>query len=300
MSDAPERFGSIEQFAEIEHAQQASAAKRCGVDRIRAGQRAGMGGGRLGSRRLAAGLDHDDRFDPGGSPRGRHELAGILDRLDIKQDRARRSIEREIVEQIAKIDVELVTDRCDRGKPNVPLRGPVDHACRDRAGLGNQREFAGHRHTGREARIQVLSRHQHTQTIGTDKPQSFGARCLFAGLGDGTRAMAEPGRDDDCGGRAHPGGLCHHVGHRGRRSRDDDQIGSLRQLRQIPDRLQSFDLTVLRVDEPQGARPPGAAQIVEDRAANRFFPRARADQRDRTGSEQAIEAIGRHDGDHVA
>ena len=111
--------------------------------------------------------------------------------------------------------------------------------------------------------------------------------------------MAEPGRDDDCGGRAHLGRLCHHVRHRGRRSRDDDQIGRPRKLRQIPEGMQAFDLMVLRVDEPQGAGPPGAAQIVEDRPADRFFPRARADQRDRTGNEQAIKAIGRHDSDHV-
>ena len=52
--DAAERLGAVEQLAQIRHAQHAGAAERRVIDRVRAGQRAGMGRGRLGALRHAA------------------------------------------------------------------------------------------------------------------------------------------------------------------------------------------------------------------------------------------------------
>ena len=49
----PQRLGAVEQFAQIQHAQDAGAAERGVIDRVRAGQRAGMGGGGLGALRHA-------------------------------------------------------------------------------------------------------------------------------------------------------------------------------------------------------------------------------------------------------
>ena len=54
----PERLGCGEQLVEIEHPQQAGAAERRVVDRVRTGERAGMRLRRLGALRMAAGLDH--------------------------------------------------------------------------------------------------------------------------------------------------------------------------------------------------------------------------------------------------
>ena len=48
------------------------------------------------------------------SARRRHELARIVDRFDIKQDRARLAIEREEIKQVAEIDIDLVAQRDDR------------------------------------------------------------------------------------------------------------------------------------------------------------------------------------------
>ena len=62
-SHAAERLRRGEQLVEIEHAQQAGAAERGVVDRVRAGERAGVGLRRLGALRMAAGLDHDHRLD---------------------------------------------------------------------------------------------------------------------------------------------------------------------------------------------------------------------------------------------
>ena len=44
-------------------------------------------------------------------------------------------IQREVIEQIGDIDIELIADRHDSGKADSPLRRPVHHARRDGTGL---------------------------------------------------------------------------------------------------------------------------------------------------------------------
>ena len=137
-----QRLGAVEQFAQIRYPQHAGALERGVVDRIRACQRAGMGCGGLRALRHAAGFDDDDRLDPRGGARRRHELAGILDRLDIEQDGLRLFVQREVIEQIGDIDIELVADRHDAGKADRALRRPVHHARGNGAGLRDQRQIS--------------------------------------------------------------------------------------------------------------------------------------------------------------
>jgi hypothetical protein len=47
----------------------------------------------------------------------------------------------------------------------------------------------------------------------------------------------------------------------------------------------------MRIDQVDIARESGGAEIVQDQAADRFLPRAGADQRDRSRLEQSVEAI---------
>jgi len=156
----PERFGGSEQLVEVEHAQEPSAPE-CGIiDRIGAGERTGVSERRFGAERLPAGFDHEHGLCARRSARGRHELARVFDRFDIEQDCARGAIEREIVKQIAEIDVELVADRGDRGKADAAVGCPIDHSGDNRAGLRHQRQFALNRHARREARVEFPSRHE--------------------------------------------------------------------------------------------------------------------------------------------
>ena len=62
--EAAQRLGAVEQLAQIGDPQHAGALERGIVDRVRTCQRAGMGCGRLGALRHAAGFDDDDRLDP--------------------------------------------------------------------------------------------------------------------------------------------------------------------------------------------------------------------------------------------
>ncbi len=54
-------FGGLEKFAEIEDAEQAGAAEGGIVDLVGSGKRPGVRGGRLGCKRVPAGLDHHHR-----------------------------------------------------------------------------------------------------------------------------------------------------------------------------------------------------------------------------------------------
>ena len=137
-----------------------------------------MGRGGTRTLRVAPRFDHHDGFGAGRSPGGRHELARIVDRLDIEQDGARRTVDREIVETIGEIDVDLVAERHDRRKADFACCRPFDHAGRDRARLRNEREIAGMWRAGREARVQPGARHHHAEAVRTDQPEPVCARRL--------------------------------------------------------------------------------------------------------------------------
>jgi len=72
-----------------------------------------MGRSRLRTLRHAPRLHHDDRLDACGATRGRHELSCVPDGLDVKKDRAGLFVEREIIQKICDVDIELIADRND-------------------------------------------------------------------------------------------------------------------------------------------------------------------------------------------
>jgi len=84
---------------------------------------------------MAAGLDHHHGLDASGGARRRHEFARVVDRLDVKQNRPGRAIEREEIEQVAEIDVDLVSERDGRRETDVVRCRPLDKARRYGAGL---------------------------------------------------------------------------------------------------------------------------------------------------------------------
>ena len=198
----PERLGAVEQFAQIRYAQDAGALKRGVIDGIGPGQRAGMG--RSGPRALRhpAGLDDHDRLDSGGGARRRHELAGILDRLDVKQDGLGLFIQREVIEQIGDIDIELVADRDDAGKANGTLRRPIHHAGGNGAGLRDQRQISRSRHVRGKARIETDAGHHDAEAIRPDQPHAVFLRGPLRRIRHRARTLAEPGTDNDRARRA--------------------------------------------------------------------------------------------------
>ena len=71
---AADQLGAVEDLADLEDAGQAGALEGGVVDRVLAGQRAGVRGGHLGRLGEAAGLVGDDGLGPGEGPGRGHEL----------------------------------------------------------------------------------------------------------------------------------------------------------------------------------------------------------------------------------
>src|SRR5262249_1005443 len=115
--------------------QQAGAAERGVIDRVSTGERPGMRLRRLRPLHMPARLAPDHGLDARGGARRRHEFARVVDRLDVEENCPGRAIEREEIEQVAEIDVDLVPERDGRREADVVRRRPLDEARGDGAGL---------------------------------------------------------------------------------------------------------------------------------------------------------------------
>ena len=249
---------------------------------------------RLRALRMAPRLDHDDRLDPGGRARGRHEFARIVDRLHVQENRTCRSIEREEVEQVAEIDVDHVSKRDHRREPDTVHRRPFDQARGDGAGLRHQSEIAGGRHPRRKTGIELGARRQHAEAVGADQPEAGGARRPLAPIRKRTGSVPEAGGDDDRRRRTFFAGRFHDAGDELRRCRDHDQIGCRRQVLNGFDRLDAFDLGIARVDEIDRSRKCRRTKIAQHGATGRGCARACSHDRHRPRRKQLVETIGRH------
>ena len=171
----PKRLGRGEELVEIEHAQQSGPAEGRIIDRIGAGERAGMGRGGLRPLRMPSGLDHHHGLHARGGTGRRHEFLRVVDGLDVEQDRARAAVGGEEVETVAEIDVDLVAERNDGRKAHMPLRCPFHEARRHRARLGDERQIARLGAAGREARIHFGPRRHDADAVRADDAQSMRA-----------------------------------------------------------------------------------------------------------------------------
>ena len=247
--------------------------------------------------RMAAGLDHHHRFDPGGGARGRHEFARLVDRFDVEKNRPGRAIERKEIDEIAEIDVDLVSQRNGGGEADAVHGRPFDQAGRNRARLRDEGEIAGRGHARGKAGIEVGARGQDAEAVGADEPEA-GCTCgLLAGVGERAFSVPEPCGDDDCGRGAHLPGRGDDAGHRWRRRRDDEEIGRLRQRIDGPDGPDPLDLAMARIDETDRPFETCAAKVFQNGATGRGFARASPHDHDRAGRKQSVQTIGRHRSD---
>jgi hypothetical protein len=249
---------------------------------------------RLGSLRMAAGLDHHHGLDASGGARRRHEFARVVDRLDVKQNRPGRAVEREEIEQVAEIDVDLVSERDGRREADVVRCRPLDKARRYGAGLRDEGELTGGRHAGGETGVELDARRQHAKTIRADESQAADARRLLAGIGERAFCVPKPGGDDDRGCRPFFTGRRDDAGDRLRRRRDHEQIGRLWQLLDGFDGFDPLDLAVVRVDETDRPFEARGAKVSQHRTTGRRVTRACPHNRDRSRRKQLVETIGRH------
>ena len=86
-------------------------------------------GGRNSAQRFGgpAGLDHHHRLGPGRHAQRAHEAAGIMNVVQVQQDALGLVVVNEVIEDLAKIEVDAVTHRNDAGKADALGVGPVEH-----------------------------------------------------------------------------------------------------------------------------------------------------------------------------
>ena len=201
-------------------------------------------------------------------------------------------VQREVIEQISDIDVELVADRYDPGETHRALRRPIHHARGDRAGLRDQRQVSPARHVRGETRIEICTGHHDAKAIGPDQPHSVFLRSLFGCLRERARTMAEPSADNHRTRRAATAGLIDQAGNRFRRRRNHHQFRHKRQFGQAADRGNAVDLGIAQIDQCEFAVEFRLADIVENSPADRALARTGANQRNRTGGQQIFQTIG--------
>ena len=154
--------------------------------------------------------------------------------------------------------------------------------------------FPCRRHMRGKARIETDAGHHDAEAIRTDQPHAVFLRGPLRRIRQRTRAMAEPGTDDDRTRRAATACFIDQPGDRSRRRGDDDQFGHKSQFLDAADGSDAVDLGIARIDEAELAFELGFANIVQNGAADRAMARTGADQRDGTRRKQIFQAIGRH------
>ena len=119
-------LGGIEQLLDGRNSQNAGALEAGVIDLVGTGERAGMRSRRPRAFGKATGLDGDDRLGTCRDARRRHEFAGMRNRLDIEQDRARSGVGRQVIQHVAEIDIGHVAHRDDMGEADAARLGPVE------------------------------------------------------------------------------------------------------------------------------------------------------------------------------
>ncbi len=291
---ARERFRGGEQFLQIQHSQQSRTTEGGVIDGIGPCERAGMRQGGSGGCAMTAGLDNDDWLCPRCSAGRGKELTSVGYRFDVEEDCVGPIIEREMIQAIAKIHIDLVADRDNAGKANLSMIGPFDQRGDDCARLRDDREIARARGLGEEARIEARAGRKDADTVGPNDAQSAGPGCASHVFCQRTLAMAEPGRNDDCCCRPDCTGLLYDFHDAFRRNGDDNKIGRRCEFQQALATFQSVDLGMGRVDQRWWIGWIGAPQIGENGMAQRTGARTRTHEGDGSRREKLVQTIVAH------
>ena len=199
-------------------AHHAGAPEGGAVERVVAGDGAGVRGGGHGRAGAAARLHDDDRLGLGEVARGAHELARVGQRFDVEDDRVGLRVGAEVVDQVAEVDVAHRADTDEGREADLVGGRPVEDRRAQGAGLADEADAPGLGHDVRERRVEVLAGADVAEAVGADEPHAVRARrwpttCSSSFLPSAPISL-KPERDDDRGAHAGLAALADHVGHR--------------------------------------------------------------------------------------
>ncbi len=128
----------------------------------------------MGRRRLGAGgrpsrFEHDDGLDPGNGTRRAHELAKRGETLHVEHNAAHLGILPQIVQKVAKVDVEHTSHTHEVPEADLLLDRNIQNGGADGSALRNEGELPGQGHVMSEARIQAGFSGDDPQAIGPDE-----------------------------------------------------------------------------------------------------------------------------------
>ncbi len=124
------------------------------MDGVRPRQGAGVGQDRPCAVRKPSGLDQDHRFEPRCRAGGGQELARRAQGFDKEQDGAGVTVEGQMIEDVAKIQVNHVAQGDQVRKANAPRQGPVQHRGDQGSGLGDEGDPSGWRRSVGQAGVE--------------------------------------------------------------------------------------------------------------------------------------------------
>jgi hypothetical protein len=136
------------------------------------------------------------------------------------------AIARQVIQQIAEVDVGRVAERNDMRESHASACRPVDDSGDQCTRLRQERDIAGHRRDMREARIEPDARKHQPETVGTLNAQAHPlprAQHLIA------QFSPDACRDHDRGAGARFRQIADYAGNHLRRCNDDAEIHRLRQ-----------------------------------------------------------------------
>lgn len=119
-----EGFYRGKQFVGIPHPQHTGAADGGIIDIVEAV-------GRI----VAPAFQHQDRLVARGCPGRREKVAGVVQFVHVDQDGAGDAVAGELVQQLAEVDVAVITQGDEGGKAQFMLLGPIQNGGADGGGL---------------------------------------------------------------------------------------------------------------------------------------------------------------------
>ena len=242
----------VKEILETEHPQHAGTLERCLIDRIRAGEGAGVRGRGPRSLGMPPRLDDDAGFHARGRTRRRHELAGVGHGLHVEQDSAGLRVVGEVVQHIAEVHVRHVAKRDQVGKADPPGSGPVHDGGDDGPRLGDEGDPARYRVDVGKTGVEADAGDHDAQAVGADEAEEEGLgglqHRLFELRPAAPRALPEAGRDDHRRAGAARPERRDDARHGGGRRADDREIRDRGQARNVRIARDTLHRLVFRVD----------------------------------------------------
>ncbi len=282
------------QLADARDAHHPGALHRCIEHVVRADDCAGVRNRGARPGRMASDFHDDDRLGARCGAQAGKEPARVADALDVQQDVLGLRVVREIVDDLAEIEVARGAERDDAGKADPVRRGPVEHGRAHGARLRNEAERPGQRGAARESGVEPQFGTRDAEAVRADEAHAAPARVVEqrplepGALGPG---FGEAGGNDHHGAHARLAALVDHFRHGPRRRRYDREVEMRGNLADGGVTGHAAHRRILGIDGEQRPAVAGGEHIGEQHGADLAGSFARPDDRDRTRLEQGRQIV---------